>query len=598
MAFLRRLSVLIPVVILAACFVGIYLTQGAMQRLPFLKGKARGAASELVDQRPWQTAQAVAAMAVSAEEREFARQALRLADHEVNQAFAQALREASVQTKQLPPDAEQLQQKVTVLQGILKDDQSKVDQLTAATKSAPSGNTDDADVAKAQVQLDKDEVDDATEDLARASGDKRGEIQQELTTREAEVKKYEDQNTDLTQTAVASVKKYGTLAGRIGAWFDQRTRMDALAQAQAEADADAKALASQHADIEKRLNAGDTSGGTASAGEDAKTRMVKLGQMHSLAQIHGILDDRVQTQQQLSQVYGRWLSQVQLQHSIVLHMILQSIAWIAFLALFSVIATLVANKMLDRFTIIDRRRLHTLRTVITLGIQVVVLLMMVLVIFGPPSQIPTILGLATAGITVVFQDFIIAFFGWFVLMGKNGIHVGDWVEINGVGGEVVEVGLFRTSLLETGNWTDKGHPTGRRVTVMNSFAITGQYFNLSTAGQWLWDEITVNVPSGPNGAKIIEAIQEALAKETAADTKQAEAEWQRVTQQRGLSQFSPQPSVDLRPSGSGVDVVVRYVTRADNRFEMRNKIYQAVIAFLHDETEKDEQQKLEAPVKR
>jgi hypothetical protein len=71
-----------------------------------------------------------------------------------------------------------------------------------------------------------------------------------------------------------------------------------------------------------------------------------------------------------------------------------------------------------------------------------------------------------------------------------------------------------------------------------------------------------------------------------------------VTQQRGLSQFSPQPSVDLRPSGSGMDVVVRYVTRADNRFEMRNKIYQAVIAFLHDEAEKDEQQKLEAPVKR
>ena len=59
---------------------------------------------------------------------------------------------------------------------------------------------------------------------------------------------------------------------------------------------------------------------------------------------------------------------------------------------------------------------------------------------------------------------------------KNGIRAGDWVEINGVGGEVVEIGLFRTALLETGNWTDKGHPTGRRVTFINNFAITGQYF--------------------------------------------------------------------------------------------------------------------------
>jgi small-conductance mechanosensitive channel len=52
---------------------------------------------------------------------------------------------------------------------------------------------------------------------------------------------------------------------------------------------------------------------------------------------------------------------------------------------------------------------------------------------------PTILGLVTAGLTVVFQDFILAFCGWFVLMGPNGVRVKDWVEIDGVGGEVVQL---------------------------------------------------------------------------------------------------------------------------------------------------------------
>ena len=65
-------------------------------------------------------------------------------------------------------------------------------------------------------------------------------------------------------------------------------------------------------------------------------------------------------------------------------------------------------------------------------------------------------------------------------MGKNGIRIGDWVEINGVAGEVAEIGLFRTSILESGNWTDQGHPTGRRVSFTNSFAIKGQYFNFTT----------------------------------------------------------------------------------------------------------------------
>jgi len=62
-------------------------------------------------------------------------------------------------------------------------------------------------------------------------------------------------------------------------------------------------------------------------------------------------------------------------------------------------------------------------------------------------------------------------------MGKNGIRVGDLVEINSVSGEVTEVGLINTTLLETGNLADKGLPTGRRISFINSFAIRGQYFN-------------------------------------------------------------------------------------------------------------------------
>ena len=105
-------------------------------------------------------------------------------------------------------------------------------------------------------------------------------------------------------------------------------------------------------------------------------------------------------------------------------------------------------------SIAGRRR--RLRSILELAIQVVGVLLILLVIFGTPQRTPTILGLATAALTIALQDFILAFFGWFVLMGKNGIHVGDWVEINGVGGEVTEIGLFSTTLLETGDSGGQG----------------------------------------------------------------------------------------------------------------------------------------------
>ena len=187
--------------------------------------------------------------------------------------------------------------------------------------------------------------------------------------------------------------------------------------------------------------------------------------------------------------------QVQLQHRIVLHLLMQSLALMAGVLICMVVLNGLAGYLLERPGL-DRRRAHTLRIILRVAVQFVGILVLLLLIFGMPNQTPAILGLATAGLTVVCQDFIIAFFGWFVLMGKNGIRVGDWVEINGVGGEVLEIGIFRTTLLETGNWTDKGHPTGRRAAFINSFAIKGQYFNFSTAGQWMWDQIAVSILAG------------------------------------------------------------------------------------------------------
>jgi small-conductance mechanosensitive channel len=587
MKVFHRLAITIPAALLVLCLAATWWTRGTMSHMPFLNGKSAAAQNTLVDQRPWQTIESIAPLAVSAEEQSLAREAERLADHEVDQAFALALRQASLRSHTLTGDALAIQQKVAQLQAMVKEDQAHVDALTASLKQ-PNGSiadSDDLDVAKAQLQLGTDELNDANEELARVSGDKRGQIQDELTAREAAMKKYDSQASG-GQIAILSSTRHGTLAGRISSWFDQRNRMNLIKQAKADTDADIARLTAQHDDFEKKATAASTaadssnqSNAAAPSSDAAKSKVARMSQAHALAQMHNIVEDQLDTQKQLSAVYAKWLAQVQLQHKIVGHLALQSLSWIAALVLLSVLLSTGVRTLVDR-SHMDRRRLHTLRTIATLGIQLVTLGLVLLFIFGAPSQTPTILGLGAAGLTVVFQDFILAFFGWFILMGKNGIRAGDWVEINGVGGEVVEIGLFRTALLETGNWTDKGHPTGRRVTFINNFAITGQYFNFSTTGQWMWDEITVNIPPGIDSGKTIEAIHNAVLKETEEDSGLAEQEWQKSTHHNGLSQFKATPSVDMRPAASGVDIVVRYVTRAGDRFDMRNRLYLSVIDLL------------------
>jgi len=574
--------------VLVLCLVFTWSTRDAMGNLSFLNPKynpshASKGKKALVDVSTWQTAEALAPLAYTAEEKEYAQEAERLADHEVDQAFASALRQATLDAQhiKLTGDALTLSKKVEHLQDLVGQDKDDVQTITESLKAPPPkdgkpAEYDDGDlqVAKAQLGLDMDQLSDAQQDLNRASGDQTSQIQAELAAHEASMKEYDKQVRQGGQVAVVSARQFGTLAGRIGAWFRLGTRYSLLQQALEHTRGEITNQTAQHSALEAKVNAMPTA-----KIDDLDAKLQAIKDRATQRQILSILDDRIQTEQQLATVYSKWSAQVLLQRQIVLHMLLQSLALIAFIGI-CMVACDAAVRRIMATRALDNRRTQTLRSILQLAVQAVGVVLILLVIFGPPRETPTILGLATAALTIALQDFIIAFLGWFVLIGRNGIHVGDWVEINGVGGEVIDVRLFNTTLLETGTLADKGLPTGRRITFMNGFAIRGQYFNFSTSGQWMWDEITLSLPASDNVQGMLERIHKAVETETEKNANQAELEWKRGSHGSSLSRFSATAVENLRPSASGTDVLVRYVTRASERFEQRNRLYQKLLEVM------------------
>jgi small-conductance mechanosensitive channel len=547
-----------------------------MSGFPFLsRNRVETNQKSIVDLRPWQTAQTLAALAVTAEEIRYGREAQRLADHEVDQAFAVALRQANLNAEHRQPTggAIALAQRVHELQQIVAQDNTQVQSLTAASNAKAKGGkepanvSDDLEIAKAQLGLDSDQLNDAQDDLDRAMGDNRAQIKSELAAHEAAMNKYDNEVKNGGEIAVVSAKRRGTLAGRVTGLFQLRSRAQLIQQALQDTRDDINRLTKEHNDLETQANV------LASPLGSATDRLADLKDRSQERQILSIYDDRIQTEQQLATIYERWSAQVTLQNRILLHLILQSISVILFIIICVILAVgLVHRYMSPPDT--GQRQIHTLRNILQMSIQVLGVLLILLVVFGWPQQTPTILGLVTAGITIVMQDFILSFFGWFVLMGKSGMHVGDRVEINGVGGEVTEIGLIKTALLETGKLTDIGLPTGRRISFLNSFAIRGQYFNFSTAGQWMWDEITVSLPATANPRPIVERIQKAVQEDTRESAGLAVQEWKRTMQSRDLSWLNATPVVNLVITAAGYDIRIRYVTRAANRFEMRTAFYQ------------------------
>ncbi len=588
----RVAALVVLLALFVLCIAFSWTTRGSMAHLPFLDreglaGASAGNNKTLVDLSPWQTAAALAPLAVTAEESEYAQQAEHLADHEVDQAFASALRQANLkaQHRAFTGEALALAQKVGQLKQIVAQDQAQVDSLTpspaahAKPGEQPVADSDDFEIAKAQLGLDTDELDDAQDDLDRASGDDRSQIQGELSAHEESMKKYDSESHSNREVAVISVARYGTLAGRVKAWFSERGRYMSIMQALGQAQDDIRSLTTEHNALEAQANANVPAAGAAT---DHASRLADLTSRSAERRVLSIYGDRIQTEQQLATVYGKWSAQVLLQHRTLWHLILQSLALIIFILICMVLGDAMVRRLMAVPSMAQRQR-HTLRSILELGIQVLGALLILLVVFGTPQQMPTILGLATAGITIVLQDFILAFFGWFVLMGKNGIRVGDRVEINGVGGEVIEIGLINTTLLETGRLADRGLPTGRRISFINSFAIRGQYFNFSTAGQWMWDEITVSLPATVDPRSIVDRIQKAVVEETQESASTAVQEWKRATHSDDLSRFSTVPVVNLLPSATGFDAQVRYVTRASARSDTRVALYKRVFDLLQEQ---------------
>jgi small-conductance mechanosensitive channel/regulator of replication initiation timing len=579
-----------------AAGVGLVLTRQSAQ---MDNESTRRRRPPIVDEAPLKAARTVAALATDRDEQRFSQQALKLADHEVDLAFSAAMRDASEHPDTPTPEVKALFDRVSKAQATVSSTQQTIDRLQkqiAATKEDRRTPLQlQLDLAKAQLELDQDELEDAQGDLMRSGADRLGRIQRQFKRHEAAQHEFEASHPQNSGNISEASSIGDDLVAQFSAWNGLRGKAAKLQRAMDEARESKDTLMQAHEDLEgvvgtEQENKGAITQDAASQIVSGKADNSGAATASAITSLHRIsvdqkslsdLDKRVQDNEDLANTYAGWIDLVHLRQRAATHSMLQSGLLIAIILL----AIYLTGRLVDHFfkgLSADRTRLHTLRVVIRFALQAVGVLLILLVIVGLPRQMPTILGLAGAGLTVALKDFIVAFVGWFILMGRNGLRIGDWVEINGVVGEVVEINLWHTVLLETGNWADTGHPTGRKVAFMNSFAIEGHYFNFSTSGQWLWDEIEILVPASENPYQIVDAIQKVVTRETEANAQSAEQEWQKAMSHYRVRSVSAAPAISLRPTSAGVEVHVRYITRASERYAARTRLYQEIVELLHE----------------
>jgi small-conductance mechanosensitive channel len=182
-------------------------------------------------------------------------------------------------------------------------------------------------------------------------------------------------------------------------------------------------------------------------------------------------------------------------------------------------------------------------------------------------------GVAGAGIAFALQEVIASVAGWVAVALGNFYRVGDRVQLGGIRGDVIDVGVLRTTLMECGNWVNGDLYNGRIVRVANSFVFKEPVFNYSGDFPFLWDEITVPVKYGADHRLARDIIQRVVAEVVGEYVPVAQESWKGMVAKYRIEDASVEPMVTLVANDNWMEFTARYVVDYKRRRTTKDRIF-------------------------
>jgi small-conductance mechanosensitive channel len=189
------------------------------------------------------------------------------------------------------------------------------------------------------------------------------------------------------------------------------------------------------------------------------------------------------------------------------------------------------------------------------------------------------LGILGAGVAFALQEVIGSIAGWVTILSGRPFTVGDRIETGGIRGDVVDINVLRTTLMEIGNWLSGDHNTGRIVTVSNAYIFKEPLFNYSLHLRYIWDEIQVPVTYESDWQRASQIMVEAVQQHPSYQELLPKAQEQRRQARRQFAiKITPlDPRVFLRLTDNWAELGLIYPVDTDSRRTFRSEISQRIL---------------------
>jgi small-conductance mechanosensitive channel len=236
-----------------------------------------------------------------------------------------------------------------------------------------------------------------------------------------------------------------------------------------------------------------------------------------------------------------------------------------------VVAKALARRVTDKTV-----RYHT-RKLVAFGSYVIFVLFVATVYSDKLGGFTVAFGVAGAGIAFALQEVIASVAGWIAITFGNFYKIGDRVMLGGIKGDVIDIGVLRTTIFQIGDWVDGDLYNGRVVRLANSFVFKEPVFNYSADFPFLWDEITIPVRHGSDRAATQRLLEEVAEDLTGEYARQVQSTWDQMTRNYVLENARLEPAVTMVMDHNWMTFTVRYVVEFKKRRTTKDALFRRIL---------------------
>jgi small-conductance mechanosensitive channel len=220
---------------------------------------------------------------------------------------------------------------------------------------------------------------------------------------------------------------------------------------------------------------------------------------------------------------------------------------------------------------------YRVRKLVTLAGYLVVLAFVTVLFEDRLRRVGFGIGLFGAGVVVALQDMIASIGGWFAIGFSNLYRVGDRIQVGDTKGDVIDISVLRTTVMETGNWVSGDLYNGRVVRIPNSSVLKGLVFNYSQGFRFVWDEIKAHLTSESDHVRAREMLLR-VAKGTVTDyLVEAQTSWKKIAENFRLENPSLEPTVTLVVSGGSLEFSLSYIVDYTKRTMVKDQLFTKIV---------------------